>query len=262
MKKLSEYTTAIDTVIQKYEAEIKEAETTLNKAWSNYRLSELGRQRARNEIIEAADKCTNKYNALLKAAISDFNNDYALKMPEDGKDHSGDLANALKVLELTGTAGLTADILRDILEPLKSSHHNIELIGHIIDAKSESGVNAPPADARALLNEYTGSGSGVLYGFNNCLEDIRSTGEACALSYDLKGFPDREEFSLMPHIPYKVYELAGQMECAHNLRLDLERTRGDLFGDDITTSNTATNARVIQENGDGGKQTIGRAILA
>ena len=56
MKYIDEYTKPIDTFLQAFEQDIKDAADAVNKVYSNVRLSEIGKQEARKEILAALEK--------------------------------------------------------------------------------------------------------------------------------------------------------------------------------------------------------------
>ena len=237
MKYIDEYTKPIDTFLQAFEQDIKEAADAVNKVYSNVRLSEIGKQEARKEILAALEKNAKTYTERIKEAAQDFYNDYSVAMPEDNKDHSAEVANALKVIDMLGEK-LTPEILKGVLDPLKTSFKNLKLISDIITAKVDN-VAIPPHIAEEILlvvAQYADTGNGFM-DYINYLIDIKDiVDDPNGLRYRVNGYSNSILWNIYEEIPYSYRNLTHIMQLATDLRYKLERNRPDIFTDPTPTA--------------------------
>lgn len=133
-------------------------ELNINPRYSDFGKNELV-QKLREELKALNESKTKE----LKAAVQQFVNEYQVVRADDGKADSLDVANALKVIDMCG-AGITVEVLRTALEPIKGSYTTLKMIRSIFEARNTKVLADTAAynpDCIELLDEYLGANCAV-----------------------------------------------------------------------------------------------------
>lgn len=95
---------------------------TIGQIDSNQRLSDFGKREAIEKLKGEAGNLNKQFSDSIRGLIRQFCKEFGTSFAEDYADHSTDVANALKIIEMCGSK-LTAELLHSIIEPLKGSHN-------------------------------------------------------------------------------------------------------------------------------------------
>lgn len=126
---------------------------------ANEKLSDIGKKDLRDEIIKEIEKLNAEATENVKAAVKDFRKEYTIEVKTDGKDHQSDIANALKVIEMCG-AGLTGDLLRGVLEPIKNDYPSMKIIKDVLEIRFYKAIETADSyseEIRKIVFEYIGT---------------------------------------------------------------------------------------------------------
>ncbi|MBQ9252751.1 MAG: hypothetical protein IJ188_08960 [Clostridia bacterium] len=136
--------------------ELKKKIDQLNQSLSDWRLSPYAKEEKRKEVYKELQSTCDNMNKLYREILKRFLEDFAIHVPEDGKDHSTDIQNALKVIDMLGF-DLDAANFRNIITPLKGSYKNMKMILDVISAKK--GITSDlqySHEITQLVDEYFG----------------------------------------------------------------------------------------------------------
>lgn len=105
------------------------------------------------------EKAVKKQSDSIKSVVKEFCDTYRLEAPDDGKTHSTEMSNILKIIDLCGFA-LTPEVLKTAIEPIKNSANQLKMIENILDAKNKSSISGASysMDVMKLIEEYVRTG--------------------------------------------------------------------------------------------------------
>lgn len=135
------------------------------------RLSDFGREDAMNNLREELKALNQKKTDELKAVIQKFMNEYQIVHTDDGKADPQVIANALKVIEMCGF-GLTTDLLRGVVEPLKDSYTSLKMIRSLLMTKTNDSGMGFNSDVLVLMDEYIGANPEII-AYEDVLESVK-----------------------------------------------------------------------------------------
>ena len=119
-------------------------------------------------------------------------NTYQINITDDGKADPQEVANALKVIEMCGT-GLTVEVLRTALEPIKGSYTTLKMIQTILTSKNQRALAVEATyspECIILIDEYIGQ-TGAIIGYEDTFAEVKSALNVPLLvSAGLHGEPD------------------------------------------------------------------------
>lgn len=223
---------AVQGVIASYEADVKEAEDAANKVMADWRFSASGKENAKQNLYKELQERADKYMNLIREAAKDFCDTYRIKLPSDNKDHSMDIANALKMIDMLGY-NLTAETLKTVLEPIKNSYKHMKMIADVLEAKNK-GITADfvhydPAVITTMY-EWLGVNTKVF----EYLDAFREVEEICTterikLYAATNSYGNASLVSLTPQIPYEIFALPDAMIRAGKMYAELESEFSELF---------------------------------
>lgn len=225
-------------MIGEAEQKIKEAAETATKVMNDWRFSPEGKEQSKKDIFDELNTTLEHEMNLIRDAASDFCNNYRVKLPEDQKDHSTDIANALKVIDMMGY-NMTVDVLKTILEPIKNSYKNMKMIGDIMTAKQKNGNGAGVGysyDVMDTLLTYMGVNTSIIDYLDKVkeIEDV-ATNPGWKLRFRVMSYPNATLVQLAPDISYRIVTLPDAIIAAGEMYAQLETEFSDLFKEHIPT---------------------------
>ena len=128
------------TIVHQHRERTKEIADAIQKIntdrrYSEYMVGEQLLKKLREELNEVNQEKSDE----LKAVVQQFVNKYQINIVDDGKANPQEIANALKVIEMCGT-GLTVDVLRTAIEPIKGSYTTLKMIQTILVSKNQHAM--------------------------------------------------------------------------------------------------------------------------
>lgn len=180
------------TIVHQHRERTKEIADALQIVSTDRERSEYGKDRSverlRNELKELNQEKSDE----LKAVVQQFVNKYQVNIVDDGKANPQEIANALKVIEMCGT-GLTVEVLRTAIEPIKGSYTTLKMIQTILVSKNQHAIVVEgmyDPDCIVLLDDYLGR-NGALIGYEDTFAEVKSALDVPLLvSAGIHGEPD------------------------------------------------------------------------
>lgn len=177
-KKYEEFAAQVTGCHTLYQGEVKKYNDTLNKINADWRWSPKGKEEKKEAILAELQTTADNMTKLVKEACKRFMAEYGISLPEDNKDHSIDIQNALKIIDLLGF-DLDVKNLNNILNPLKGSFRNMKTIVDVIRAKDHNGQPEVPGvklhytpDVLRTLDEVSGLNTSV-YDYLDFISNIQ-----------------------------------------------------------------------------------------
>lgn len=139
-----------------------EIENSANLSAVNKRLSDFGRQEAITNLKTELAEQNTSFSDSIRKLIKEFCKKFNVSFKEDNTDHATDIANALKVIEMCGT-GLTGDLFRQVLEPLKGSYKALKVINDVLVVKWSNPATAAlyAPEISTIISDYMGSNAEI-----------------------------------------------------------------------------------------------------
>ena len=230
------YVARTEAIIKNFEDEVKEAQETGCEMMVDWRYSAEGRidniKNLKVGLQEKADNLTKSF----KENARKFCNEYKVALPNDGKAHTEDVANALKVIDMVGFK-LTPDILKSIMEPLKHSYTNMKLINDVITAKGNNaiveGIGYDEAIYKTLF-EYMGVNTSAIE-YLNKLKEVEDIENIPGFSFSVSMYGGATPVIITPDVPYFYLTLPDTMKELGKMYATLENEFSELFTKHIPT---------------------------
>lgn len=184
----------------------------------NNRYTDIGKAEFLTEMRKEFAGLVKDQSEQLRGVIKIFCNTYGVTIPDDGENHSPEVANVLKVIDLCGHS-LDADTLRIALEPVKQSGKILKMIHNIINAKNvnflSNGLEGFSHEIMTLLDEYIGV-SGEILEYSDEFEKISVLQDAeilinYVIAEDYQYGVSELLLVLQDRTPYSVLCLADNM---------------------------------------------------
>ena len=208
-KKFEEMAQKVRDTIAAYEKAVQEADAAVKASMGNENLSAIGKQNARNTILEKLKRDADTHTAEIRATAQEFCNTFNVQLPDDGKDHSMEINIAMTAIATLGFA-MTTDVLRGILEPLKNSPASLKIVHDVMDAKNGGEKPTPGAsyspEVVKMLSQYYNADAKIsdsIELFDN-IEGVADESGA-RLDYFDTGL------SVSPNVPYTILACADWM---------------------------------------------------
>lgn len=158
-----------------YVKSLKEIVKNMMDVKQNQRYSDFGKEELlKNMRKEFADKNKGQ-NEKLREVIRKFCDTYGVTIPDDGENHSADISNVLKIIDMCGV-NLSAEILKTAIEPIKDSPKLLKMVGDVIDTKSKNtplNAGSYDTDIFNVLDEYQCRGSDMI-SYSNEFSNVES----------------------------------------------------------------------------------------
>lgn len=161
----------VQIIIGQHRKEMKDIGDAVTKVNTDKRYTPTGKEQL-IQGLRAELKDLNKTKTdEIKAVVTDFCNQYQMIHNDDGKSDSQAVANALKVIEMCGY-GLTTEVLRNAVEPLKDSYTSMKMISSMLRAKAGNYGVTYNSDVFDLMDEYMGINT-ELIAYEDIFESVR-----------------------------------------------------------------------------------------
>lgn len=148
-------------IIHQHREEAKKIGDAVQKLNADPRYSDFGKEELIKKLREELKTLNQDKTEKLKTVIQKFVNEYQVVHTDDGKADAQVIANALKVIEMCGF-GLTADLLRDVVEPLKDSYTSLKMIRSLLAAKHDNSGIGFSSDMLVLMDDYIGVNAEII----------------------------------------------------------------------------------------------------
>lgn len=230
------YATKAEAIIKNFEDEVKEAQETGCEAMLDWRFTPEGKAENLKGIKAGLQEKVDNLTKLFKENARKFCNEYKVALPNDGKSHTEDVANALKVIDMVGF-NLTPDILKSIMEPLKHSYTNMKLINDVITAKGNNAVAEGIGYDEAIyktLFEYMGVNTSAIE-YLNKLKEVEDIENIPGFSFSVAVYGGATPIAITPDVPYFYLTLPDTMKELGKMYATLENEFSELFTKHIPT---------------------------
>lgn len=232
------YVARAEAIIKNFQDKAKEAQETGCEMMVDWRYSPEGRiDNIKNLKVGLQEKADNLTKLFRKNARG-FCDEYKVTLPNDGKSHTEDVANALKVIDMVGFK-LTPDILKSIMEPLKHSYTNMKMIHDVIYAKGNvpeaglAGIGYDKAIYETLI-EYMGINTSAVE-YLDRLKEVEDIENIPGFKFSVEPFTNATPFIIVPNIPYEYYAVPETMKELGKMYATLENEFSELFTKHIPT---------------------------
>ncbi|MFR9113677.1 MAG: hypothetical protein ACLVJ7_18360 [Acutalibacteraceae bacterium] len=232
------YAARAEAIIKNFQDKVKEAQETGCEMMLDWRFTPEGKNEnlkgVKADLQEKADNLTE----LFRENARKFCNEYKVTLPNDGKSHTEDVANALKVIDMVGFK-LTPDILKSIMEPLKHSYTNMKMIHDVIYAKGNvpeaglAGIGYDKAIYETLI-EYMGINTSAVE-YLDRLKEVEDIENIPGFKFSVEPFTNATPFIIVPNIPYEYYAVPETMKELGEMYATLENEFSELFTKHIPT---------------------------
>ena len=160
-KKYEEFAAQVTGCNTLFHGEVKKQADELNKINADWRWSPKGREEQKKKIFAELQASADNLTKVFKEACSRFLAEYGITLPEDNKDHSIDIQNALRIIDMLGF-DLDEKNLNNILFPLKGSFRNMKTVVDVIRAKNQAnGLDHYSPEIMRTVDEASGLNTDV-----------------------------------------------------------------------------------------------------
>lgn len=161
-KNYEKYAMQVKELNKMFSNSVKRIADELNEKLTDWRLSEKGREEQRQKKIEELNIVCENMNNVFREAVKHFLTDYAIGLPDDGIDHSKDIENALRVVDMLGF-DLDVKNFDNIMTPLRGNYRAMKTVIDVMQVKNDTGLAGMIPNERRYSNaimekiiEYTG----------------------------------------------------------------------------------------------------------
>lgn len=241
-KDFKQYAEQVKGCNRLFEKAVKDAADNLTKITGDYRYSEKGKEEKKKEALADLNATADNMTAVFKEAVTKFCSDFAVVLPEDGKDHTKDIENALRIIDMLGFS-LDEKNLANAVNPLRGSFRSMKTICDLLEAKNENGLAAvagegyKPEIMRAML-DYMGINTRVndyLHIFENIESIVAPDNTGDKYRFNVTSFSNAPVVTISPQISYNMLACADWMQEAGAMYADLEGEFSSLFTNHIAT---------------------------
>ncbi len=232
------YAARAETIIKNFEDAVEETQKTGCEIMLDWRFTPEGKSEnlkgIKADLQEKADNLTK----LFRENARKFCNEYKVTLPNDGKSHTEDVANALKVIDMVGFK-LTPDILKSIMEPLKHSYTNMKMIHDVIYVKGNvpeaglAGIGYDEAIYETLI-EYMGINTSAVE-YLDRLKEVEDIENIPGFKFSVSMYGGATPVIITPDVPYFYLTLPDTMKELGKMYATLENEFSELFTRHIPT---------------------------
>lgn len=180
------------TIVHQHRERTKEIADALQIVSTDRERSEYGKDRSVERLRNELNELNQEKSDELKEVVQQFVNTYQINITDDEKADPQEVANVLKVIEMCGT-GLTAEVLRTALEPIKGSRSTLKMIETMFRSKNDRALALEASynpECIDLLDDYIGR-TGAIIGYEDTFAEVKSALNVPLLvSAGLHGEPD------------------------------------------------------------------------
>ena len=227
-----------------FDDEVAKVAEATTKTVSDWRLSEQGKESKKKENFEALNKTAEMIATVAKKGIGEFCKDFAITLPEDDKDHTKDIENALHIVDMLGF-GLDVKNLENALAPMRGSFRSVKTVVDLIDAKQKNATGNGVGFAPEVLDkmyQYMGINSRVNDYLNifSHIENIIDN-PADVYRFEVTSRSNATLITLQSIIPYDFLACADWMKKCGQEYAALEEEFSSLF-----TGHVATDREILE----------------
>ena len=217
-----------------FEDEVKRIADECSKVMSDWRYSEQGKEDKKREHFTTLNAIAENMSKIFKEAVRHFCDDFRVILPEDGKDHSKDIENALKVIEILGF-NMDLNNLTNIINPLRGSFRSMKIIADLMEAKNRGIVNYD-AEVMSALYGYMGINIRANEYLNlfGIIEGIIGN-DGDKYRFEATSYSNATVVTLQAQIPYDFLACADWMKRVGEEYAALENELSDIFKTHIPT---------------------------
>lgn len=154
----------VQLVIRQHRDEANKIGQAVQKINADQMYSQMGKEKLLLNLRSELKALNKSKTDELKEVVKEFCNQYQVIHTDDGKADSQTIANALKVIEMTGY-NLTVELLRGVVEPLKNSYTSLKMIRSLLGTKDAAGKEIGlgySADILVTMDEYIGVNAEII----------------------------------------------------------------------------------------------------
>lgn len=240
-KKYEEFAVQVTGCNTLFQGEVKRQADTLNKINADWRYSPKGKEEQKKKVFDELQASADHLTKVFKEACSRFMAEYGITLPEDNKDHSLDIQNALKIIDLLGF-DLDEKNVTNILNPLKGSFKNLKTILDVIRAKDQNesfvaaGVkNHYSPEVMRVIDEVSGLNTDV-YEYIEFIGNIQDIiDNPAGYRFEAETVSNAPVTVIRDYIPYSFLACGDWMKEAGERYAILENQFSSLFKVHIPT---------------------------
>ena len=248
-KNYEKYANQVDAFNGMFETSVKKCADDLTQSLLDRRYSEFGREELKKKKFAEIDAICDNMNNATREAVKRFIADFSINLPDDEQNHSIDIENALKVIDMLGFA-MDVRNLQNILQPLKGSYRAMKTVLDVMRVKNETGASGlNPAenhysnDVISMLDEYTGINSRVTDFFSIMDKINEIIDNPFGYRYEVKQYSNTTIVEIVEIIPYSFLSCPDWMREAGEMYATLENEFASLF-----TGHVPTNREMIESS--------------
>lgn len=232
------YAARAEAIIKNFQDKVKEAQETGCEMMLDWRFTPEGKNENLKGVKADLQEKVDNLTKLFRENARKFCNEYKVTLPNDGKSHTEDVANALKVIDMVDFK-LTPDILKSIMEPLKHSYTNMKMIHDVIYAKG----NVPEAELAGIgydgaiyetLIEYMGINTSAVE-YLDRLKEVEDIENIPGFKFSVSMYGGATPVIITPDVPYFYLTLPDTMKELGKMYATLENEFSELFTKHIPT---------------------------
>lgn len=223
-----------------FEKAVAEKADEATQIMGNYRYSEQGKEEKKKEALADLEKSADNMTGLFKEAVTNFCNDFAVVLPEDGKDHGKDIENALKIIDMLGF-NLDRKNLANAINPLRGSFRSMKTVCDLLEVKHKNGIAAGVGFAPEVMQDmlsYLGINTRVndyLDIFGHIEDIIAPNNMGDKYRFTITSMSNAPVVTISPQISYNMLACADWMQEAGEMYAELEGEFSSLFKAHIAT---------------------------
>ncbi len=232
-KNFEKYAVQVKGLNTLFSESVKRVADELNEKLTDWRLSERGREEQRQKKVDELNAICENMTNVFREAVKHFLTDYAIGLPDDGEDHSKDIENALRVVEMLGF-DLDVKNFDNIITPLRGNYRAMKTVLDVMRVKNESGLSGIAMqhysnDVMNKLDEYTGINTRVT-DFLEIMDNIADIVDSpIGYRYEYNRFSNTTVIEIVDIIPYSFLSCADWMIEAGEMYAQLEEGFAALF---------------------------------
>lgn len=234
-KKYEEFAAQVTGCNTLFQNEVKRKADELNKIDADWRYSPKGKQEKKEAIFDELKKTADNISGVVREACKRFMAEYGIKLPDDKKDHSIDIQNALQIIDMLGF-NLDEKNLNNILNPLKGSFRNMKTVIDLIRTKDQTSSVAHYAPGVITLIDEASALNTSVYDYLDFVGNIQEIiDNPNGYGFERESISNGSITYIRDVIPYPIMACPDWMKQAGEMYAVLENQFSDIFNAHIPT---------------------------
>lgn len=161
-KSYEKYAHQINGINQLWIDTVKQKADEITKSMADWRYyTEEAKHKIKVKKFADLKSIAQNFDNLIREGVRRFCAEYKIALPEDGTDHTADIENALRIIDMLGF-DMNVDNLKNILSPLRGSFRSIKTVTDVMRAKQESALsglnpeNSYSSEVMLMIDEFMG----------------------------------------------------------------------------------------------------------